>query len=368
MASAQAIEREVERLDRIVANLLDLGRIEAGALRAEPDVFELDDLAGRTIDRMAARLEGRDLRNELAALPVLVDPVFLDEALTNLLDNAIKFSDPGAVGAGRRRSERGSGSGWSSRTAVAASPTTPLERVFEPFYRAPRPGRMAGPGPGSASPWFGASSRRWAARRGPSGDRSAGLPSSSTFRWRPCPRSWRHPREHGRDGPRRRGRGRDARRARPGARIARLPDPGGREWPGRARALGGGAPRRGAPRPGAAGHGRARGHPPDPARRDDADRDPVRPLRRAREGRGAGARRGRLRDQAVRARRAARAAARGAAPRGRPGRGRRRPRRGRAAGLRRDPPRGDGRRRGRRPHAPRVRAAAGPARASRAGW
>jgi two-component system sensor histidine kinase KdpD len=92
VASAAAIEREVERLDRLVANLLDLGRIEAGELRADLDVFELDDLAGRTVDRLAPRLAGHDVRVDVGPLPVLVDPVFLDEALTNVLDNALKFS------------------------------------------------------------------------------------------------------------------------------------------------------------------------------------------------------------------------------------------------------------------------------------
>ena len=50
--SADAIDREVEYLNRLVTNLLDLSRIEAGALRAERDVFELDDLVGRTIERL----------------------------------------------------------------------------------------------------------------------------------------------------------------------------------------------------------------------------------------------------------------------------------------------------------------------------
>jgi len=96
-ASAAAIEREVERLDRLVANLLDLGRIEAGELRADLDVFELDDLAGRTVDRLAPRLEGYDVRIDVGPLPVLVDPVFLDEALTNVLDNALKFTAAGST-------------------------------------------------------------------------------------------------------------------------------------------------------------------------------------------------------------------------------------------------------------------------------
>src|SRR6185436_11453234 len=92
-ASAAAIEREVGRLDRLVANLLDLGRIEAGELRADLDVFELDDLAGRTLDRLGPRLAGHDISVDVPAIPVLVDPVFLDEALTNLLENALRFTE-----------------------------------------------------------------------------------------------------------------------------------------------------------------------------------------------------------------------------------------------------------------------------------
>ena len=62
---------------------------------------------------------------------------------------------------------------------------------------------------------------------------------------------------------------------------------------------------------GPAGHGWAGGHPADPARRHDADRDPVGAVRGAREGRGARPWRRRLRDQAVRARGAPRPPARG---------------------------------------------------------
>jgi two-component system, OmpR family, sensor histidine kinase KdpD len=148
-ASAEAIEREVTRLDRLVANLLDLGRIEAGALKAELDVFELDDLAGRVVDRMAPRLAGIDLQVALPAEPVLVDPVFLDEALTNLLDNAMKFAGAGAV-------VRVSGAKADDivRLTVEDSgqgvPDGELERVFEPFYRASAPvaGLPARPGTG----------------------------------------------------------------------------------------------------------------------------------------------------------------------------------------------------------------------------
>ncbi len=106
--SVQAIDREVEYLNRLVTNLLDLSRIEAGALRAERDIFELDDLVGRTLERLGPRLAGRQVDLQLQGPPVLVDPIFLDEAVTNALENAIKYTPagtrapPGGAAAARR--------------------------------------------------------------------------------------------------------------------------------------------------------------------------------------------------------------------------------------------------------------------------
>ena len=60
-ANLVAIEREVEYLNRLVANLLDLSRIEAGALRADRDVYDIDDLVTRALDRVRPRLGGRAL-------------------------------------------------------------------------------------------------------------------------------------------------------------------------------------------------------------------------------------------------------------------------------------------------------------------
>jgi two-component system sensor histidine kinase KdpD len=146
-ASAAAIEREVERMDRLVANLLDLSRIEAGELRADIDVFELDDLAGRTLDRLAPRLADRDLRVEVPAVPVLVDAVFLDEVLTNLVDNALKFTGPGArIRVAAEASARG------VRLIVeddgAGVQDEHLPRLFDKFFRVPagrgRPGTGIG--------------------------------------------------------------------------------------------------------------------------------------------------------------------------------------------------------------------------------
>lgn len=147
-ASASAIEREVERLDRLVANLLDLGRIEAGELRAELDVFELDDLAGRTIDRFAPRLAGHEVRVEVGPVPVLVDPVFLDEALTNLLDNALKFTAPASVIRVRATVTDGGPVRLVVDDSGAGVPHELLPRLFEKFFRAPATGARGRPGTG----------------------------------------------------------------------------------------------------------------------------------------------------------------------------------------------------------------------------
>jgi two-component system, OmpR family, sensor histidine kinase KdpD len=139
-ASAEAIDREVAYLDRMVANLLDLSRIEAGALRAEREVFELDDLAGRTLDRLNGRLTGHPLTLEVASDPVLVDPVFLDEALGNLVENAIRHTPPEAPI--RVRSERPA-DGFVRLTVEDGGPGVPaaaLPHLFEKFFRAvPQP-------------------------------------------------------------------------------------------------------------------------------------------------------------------------------------------------------------------------------------
>jgi two-component system sensor histidine kinase KdpD len=148
-ASADAIEREVEYLDRLVANLLDLSRIEAGALRAELDVFELDDLLDRTLQRLRPRLVERVLSVDVPAQPVRVDPVFLDEAFTNLLENALKFTSPGDavhVHAGEITND-----GFLRLTVEDGGPGVPeaaLERLFEKFYRAGTDPRASRPGTG----------------------------------------------------------------------------------------------------------------------------------------------------------------------------------------------------------------------------
>lgn len=135
--SAEAIDREVEYLDRLVTNLLDLSRIEAGALKADIDVFELNDLVGQTLDRLRPRLADRRLEVALHAHPVNVDPVFLGEVVTNAVENAIKYTPPGTL---IRVLGADSDDGFARLTIEDGGPGVPDEaigRIFEKFYRVP---------------------------------------------------------------------------------------------------------------------------------------------------------------------------------------------------------------------------------------
>jgi two-component system sensor histidine kinase KdpD len=152
LESAEAIDREVEYLDRLVTNLLDLSRIEAGGLKADIDTFELDDLVGQTLDRLGPRLKDRPLEVALDAPPVDVDPVFLGEAVINAVENAIKYTPPGTL---LRVVARDTGDGFVRLTiedAGAGVPDEALERLFEKFYRVPGGprGSRAGTGIGLA--------------------------------------------------------------------------------------------------------------------------------------------------------------------------------------------------------------------------
>ena len=90
-ALSHAIVVEGERLDRMVRNLLDLGRIEGGALAASREIVPVDELVGAVLTRVRPRLGSRRLRLDIPdSLPaVLIDPVQIDQVLSNLVENTM---------------------------------------------------------------------------------------------------------------------------------------------------------------------------------------------------------------------------------------------------------------------------------------
>jgi two-component system sensor histidine kinase KdpD len=87
---------EVERLDRLVANLLSMSRVEAGALQPSFEPTGLDDVVRRAADRLARALRQHEVSYHLDDLPsVPADPVQLDLVVTNLLENAARHTPEG---------------------------------------------------------------------------------------------------------------------------------------------------------------------------------------------------------------------------------------------------------------------------------
>jgi two-component system sensor histidine kinase KdpD len=132
-----SIIEESERLNRFIANLLDMTRLESGAVQPNASLQDVGDMVGAVLRRAGKILAAHHIEVEVApGLPALsVDPVLLEQALFNILDNAAKYGTPGTT----IRIEA-----WRVRHMVnirilddgPGIPAEDLERIFDKFYRA----------------------------------------------------------------------------------------------------------------------------------------------------------------------------------------------------------------------------------------
>jgi two-component system sensor histidine kinase KdpD len=149
-AAAAAIDREAERLNRLVTNLLDLSRIEAGELVAVPEAFPVEDLVGTSLRRLAPQLDGRQIDVAIPAdLPLVdVDATFMDQILSNLIDNALAYVPAGAA----IRISAEHGDAGSVRLIVEDGgpgvPDSALSSLFDKFFRVATPSNRASRGTG----------------------------------------------------------------------------------------------------------------------------------------------------------------------------------------------------------------------------
>jgi two-component system sensor histidine kinase KdpD len=96
-ALLDGVEVEAQRLQRFVANLLDMARVEAGALRLSFEATDLTDAIAGAVHDTRRSLEGHEIMLDVAPdLPLVrVDPQLFHHCLLNLLDNAGRYADPG---------------------------------------------------------------------------------------------------------------------------------------------------------------------------------------------------------------------------------------------------------------------------------
>mgnify|MGYP001553990135 FL=1 len=132
----RTIQEEAERLNRFIANLLDITRLESGAIEPHFEFVDVADVLGSALRRASAVLAGHHVRLQLAPdLPLLkLDPVLFEQVVFNLLDNAAKYSPAGTNVDVRARIE-------DKIVRLEIADEGPgireedLERVFDKFYR-----------------------------------------------------------------------------------------------------------------------------------------------------------------------------------------------------------------------------------------
>ncbi len=131
------VVEESERLNRFIANLLDMTRLESGAMTPNAARHDLNEIIGSTLRRAEKVLDQHRVELQVSRdLPMLdLDPILIEQALFNLLDNAAKYAATGTAICIRS---------WRDDDEVVLQvldegvgiPTADLDRIFDKFYRA----------------------------------------------------------------------------------------------------------------------------------------------------------------------------------------------------------------------------------------
>ncbi|MHC2000270.1 DUF4118 domain-containing protein [Methylobacterium sp. CM6241] len=127
---------ESERLNRFIVNLLDMTRLEAGAVAANLTLQDVAEIVDTALRRLGPILVGHRVVLDLpAGLPALrLDPVLFEQVLVNLLDNAAKYAPEESTVTVRGSAE----GGWVHLAVLDEGdglPEADVERVFDKFYR-----------------------------------------------------------------------------------------------------------------------------------------------------------------------------------------------------------------------------------------
>jgi two-component system sensor histidine kinase KdpD len=140
---------EARRLNRLVGNLLDMTRLEAGAIKVKPEPRDVQDVIGAALQQVGERLGDRPVEIDIPAdLPLVpLDFVLVVHVLVNLIDNALKYSPPGSPIQIRTLPSDGEVLIEIADRGIGI-PAEDLDRVFQKFYRVQRPDNVTGTGLG----------------------------------------------------------------------------------------------------------------------------------------------------------------------------------------------------------------------------
>jgi two-component system, OmpR family, sensor histidine kinase KdpD len=145
----QVALEDAERLNGLIANLLDISRIEAGAVKLVKQTSDIADLIGVALERLENRIAKRQIEIDVPAELPLVDVDFnlMVQALYNILDNAFKYSknDSSIEISARQRAQE-------IEIEIAdhgiGVPPADLPHIFDKFYRVQRQHQVSGTGLG----------------------------------------------------------------------------------------------------------------------------------------------------------------------------------------------------------------------------
>lgn len=135
-ALLSTIQEEAERLNRFIANLLDMTKLESGAVAPNMGLVDVSEVVGSTLRRAERILADHRVETALAPdLPMVkLDPVLFEQVLFNLLDNAAKYAHSGTM-----ISIEGKRAGTAVHLRVLDEgpgiPRSERERIFDKFYR-----------------------------------------------------------------------------------------------------------------------------------------------------------------------------------------------------------------------------------------
>ncbi|MHB8895740.1 MAG: sensor histidine kinase [Candidatus Geothermincolia bacterium] len=148
----EVLERGTTRLRHLVDDLLDISRIESGQLKLELREVDAIELATRVMDLYAQRCEEKGIELSLehtnGSRPIVCDPRRVEQVLTNLIDNALKFTDEGSVTV-RLECTPSVAIFTVSDSGPGITPSL-HEQVFEKFFTAEAPSGQQGVGLGLA--------------------------------------------------------------------------------------------------------------------------------------------------------------------------------------------------------------------------